>query len=63
MNELRSRFETVVGWGVALGLLAGALALVVAVFAFFSYDWLATGVCLGAAGLAFAETANALLRA
>jgi hypothetical protein len=43
-------------------MITGILALIAAAFAFFSYDWTATGVCLGAAALAFGTTANAVLR-
>lgn len=62
MAAQRSRSETVLGLSVLLGLLTGILALASAVFAFFSYDWVATGICLGAAGLSFGLVANALLR-
>lgn len=37
----------------------GYLALIAAFFAFFNYDWSATGLCLGAAGLTFGLLANA----
>lgn len=56
------RAETVAGISVFLGLATGIASLVAAVFSFFSYNWMATGVCLGAAGLAFGLVANAVLR-
>ena len=31
----------------------GYLAIIAAFFAFFNYDWSATGLCLAAAGLTF----------
>ena len=62
MNEQRSRLELVVGLSVVLGMLTGILALGAAVFAFGNFDWMALGICLAAAALAFGLIANAVLR-
>ena len=50
--------------GVAVigGLISGIASLIVAVFAFLSYNWIGAGVCLGSAGLAFGLIANAIWR-
>lgn len=50
------------GIAVIGGLISGVASLVVAVFAFGSYNWISVGVCLGAAGLAFGLIANAVWR-
>jgi hypothetical protein len=44
------------------GLVTGIVSLIVAIFSFFNSDWNSTGICLGAAALAFGLVANALLR-
>ena len=62
METQRSRLEAVIGLSVVLGMVTGVLGVIAAVFAFFSYDWMAAGVCIGAAGLAFGLVANAVLR-
>jgi hypothetical protein len=54
--------ETIAGVAVICGMVAGFAALVAAVFAFFSFNFVGAGVCLGAAGLSFGLVANASLR-
>ncbi|MBN1249800.1 MAG: hypothetical protein JXC32_19210 [Anaerolineae bacterium] len=39
--------------------ITGYLAIIAAFFAFFNYDWSATGLCLSAAGLTFGLLAMA----
>jgi len=56
------RAHTVAGLSVFLALVTGIASLIAAVFSFFSTNWAGTGVCLGAAALAFGLVANAVLR-
>jgi len=62
MKNKSDRFESILGILIIGGLLTGLVGLVGAVFAFFSAEWIGVGVCLGASGLAFGLTSNALLR-
>jgi len=62
MAEGRRSGETIAGVAVICGMVTGYAALVAAVFAFFSYNWVGAGVCLAAAGLSFGLVANAALR-
>lgn len=62
MKPELDRAYAVAGISVFLGLATGIASLVVALVAFLSMNWMATGVCLGAAGLAFGLVANAVLR-
>jgi hypothetical protein len=54
--------ETMAGMAVICGMAAGFASFIVAVFSFFNFDWLGTGVSLAAAGLSFGLVANASLR-
>ncbi len=62
MEKKPNRLEAVLGIVVIASLVTGFSGLLVAVFAFFSAEWVGAGVCLGAAALAFGLVANALLR-
>lgn len=62
MTEGRRRGETIAGVAVVCGMVTGYAALIAAVFAFFSFNWVGAGVCLAAAGLSFGLVANAALR-
>ena len=62
MAEGRRKGETIAGVAVVCGMVTGYAALIAAVFAFFSFNWVGAGVCLGAAGLSFGLVANAALR-
>ena len=62
MAEARRRGETIAGVAVICGMVTGYAALVAAVFAFFSFNWVGAGACLAAAGLSFGLVANAALR-
>jgi hypothetical protein len=54
--------EMVAGVAVVCAMFVGFVALVAAVFAFVSFNWVGAGVCLLAAGLSFGLVANASLR-
>lgn len=58
----KSKAETVAGIAVLLAFVTGVASLVVAVFSFFSANWVGAGTCLVAAALAFGLVANAVLR-
>ena len=62
MARRANRLEAVLGIVVIASLFTGFSGMLVAVFAFFSAEWVGAGVCLGAAALAFGLVANALLR-
>jgi hypothetical protein len=62
MDTTIEKAERVGGIAVIGGLVTGLASLVVAVFAFFNYNWIGAGVCLGSAGLAFGLIANAVWR-
>jgi hypothetical protein len=62
MATTTEKAETVGGIAVICGLVTGFASLVVAVFAFFNYNWVGAGVCLASAGLAFGLVANAVWR-
>jgi hypothetical protein len=62
MEKKPNRLEAVLGIVVIASLVTGFSGLLIAVFAFFSTEWVGAGVCLGAAALAFGLVANALLR-
>ena len=62
MAEGQRRGETIAGVAVVCGMITGYAALVAAVFAFFSFNWVGAGACLAAAGLSFGLVANAALR-
>jgi len=62
MEKERNRFEAVLGIVLIASVVTGFAGLLVAAFAFFSYEWVDAGVCLGAAALAFGLIANAILR-
>jgi uncharacterized membrane protein YphA (DoxX/SURF4 family) len=62
MTEARRKGETIAGVAVICGMATGYAALIAAVFAFFSFNWVGAGVCLAAAGLSFGLVANAALR-
>ena len=62
MAKTTEKAETVGGVAIICGLVTGFASLVVAVFAFFTYNWVGVGVCLGAAGLAFGLVSNAVWR-
>jgi hypothetical protein len=47
---------------VTCGLFVGLASIVAAGTAFWNHEWIGTGVCLGAAGLAFGLAANAVWR-
>ncbi|MGC9523244.1 MAG: hypothetical protein ACP5HG_15340 [Anaerolineae bacterium] len=60
--ERPSKLDAILGQSVVAGMVTGFLALGAAIFAFFGNDWMATGICLAAAGLSFGLVANAMLR-
>ena len=62
MAEGHRKGETIAGVAVICGMITGHASLVIAVFAFFSFNWVGAGVCLAAAGLSFGLVANAALR-
>ena len=55
------RGDTIAGVAVVCGMAAGFASFVVAVFSFFSANFVGAGVSLAAAGLAFGLVANASL--
>jgi hypothetical protein len=57
------RGDMLVGLATAGTAITGVGALFVALFAFFTGRWEATGVCLVAAAIAFGAVVNAVLRA
>ena len=62
MSTTTEKAEMVGGIAVICGLVTGFASLVMAIFSFFSYNWIGAGVCLGSAGLAFGLVANAVWR-
>lgn len=62
MEKKSNTFDVLLGIGVVFGLVTGIAGLLTAVYAFFSGEWLGTGLCLLAAAVAFGQIANALLR-
>ncbi len=54
--------EMIAGLAVACAMGTGFAAVVAALFAFFSLNWVGAGVCFAAAGLSFGLVANASLR-
>jgi hypothetical protein len=62
MSTSLSDARTVGGIAVICGLLSGVAGLLAATFAFFSYNWVGVGVCIGSAGLSFGLVANAVWR-
>jgi uncharacterized membrane protein len=62
MDKSVERFQRLLSVGIIAGLVTGFVALIAAVLAFFSADWVGTGACLAAAGLAFGLISNAVLR-
>lgn len=58
----KRRGETIAGVAVVCGMAAGFASFVVAVFSFFTFNFVGAGVCLAAAGLSFGLVANASLR-
>jgi hypothetical protein len=60
--KMDRRFSSFIGFTLIAAMLTGIASVVVAVFAFFNSDWIASGICLTAAALAFGLTTNALLR-
>ena len=62
MAENNRKGETAAGVAVVCGLFTGFAALLAAVFACFSFNWVGAGVCLLAAGVSFGLLANASLR-
>lgn len=62
MSKEMTRLDALLGRSVIAGTLTGFFALVAAFFAFIESDWTGTGLCLGAAALAFGLVANAMLR-
>ena len=62
MENKNNKFDAILGIIIIAGLITGIGSLVAAFFAFFNYDWVGTGVCLGAAALSFGLIANAILR-
>ena len=62
MSENRRQFDRIIGLVTLGGAITGVAGLVAALFAFFSGEFVATGVCLIAAALSFGLLANALIR-
>ncbi|MBZ5552301.1 MAG: hypothetical protein LAO21_06240 [Acidobacteriia bacterium] len=62
MPEASDKAKAIGGIAVILGMVTGIASLISAYVAFFSGNWVGTGACLGAAGLAFGLIANALWR-
>ena len=62
MTTEPDKAKAIAGISVSLGRVSGIASLIAAVFSFFSYNWVGTRICLGAAGLAFGLVANAVLR-
>ena len=56
------RFSSMIGFAIIAVVMTGVASLVVAVVAFINSDWVASGISLVAAALAFGLTTNALLR-
>lgn len=56
------RFSSIIGFMIIAVIFTGIASFVVAVVAFFNSDWIASGISLAAAALAFGLTTNALLR-
>lgn len=63
MSENRGKLDAIIGLAALGSSITGVAGLVVAAFALFSGELLATGVCLIAAALSFGLLASALLRA
>jgi hypothetical protein len=61
MSPKPNRFEALIGLAIIATLVTGFASLLVALFAFFNADWTGSGVCLGAAALAFGLVAHAIL--
>jgi hypothetical protein len=62
MAKTTERLDAILGQSVIAAMITGVAAVVAAIFAFIQGDWVGTGVCLGAAGLAFGLLANAMMR-
>jgi hypothetical protein len=62
MSKAKWTGETIMGVAVIMGMFSGFAGIVAAVFAFFTFNFVGAGVCLGAAGLSFGLVANAALR-
>ena len=63
MNNNQNSPSIIAGLAIILGLVTGLAALLVAFFAVVNdFNWLAAGLSLGAAALAFGLVANAILR-
>ncbi len=62
MEKRVERFQSLLSVGIIAGLVTGFVAFIAAALAFFSADWIGTGVCLAAAALAFGMISNAVLR-
>jgi hypothetical protein len=62
MDKKSNRAATALGIAVLGSLVTGVACLLVTTFAFFNYDWVGAGICLGAAALSFGLIANAISR-
>jgi hypothetical protein len=62
MAKTTEKLDAILGQSVIAAMVTGVAAVVAAIFAFIQADWMGTGVCLAAAGLAFGLLANAMLR-
>ena len=61
MNSRPNKIDKVLGISVIAGLTTGIASLLTALFAFYNSDWTGTGICLGAAAVAFGLLTNMLL--
>jgi hypothetical protein len=62
VSENHRKLDTIIGLVTLGGAITGVAGFVAALVAFFNGDFVATGVCLIAAGLSFGLLANALIR-
>jgi hypothetical protein len=62
VSESRKQLNTIIGLATVGGGIIGIAGFVAALVAFFSGDFVATGLCLVAAALSFGLLANAVLR-
>jgi hypothetical protein len=61
MNSKPNKFDMVLGMSVIACLTTGIASLLTALFAFYNSNWTGTGICLGAAAIAFGLLTNAII--
>ncbi len=62
MSEKREKLGVVIGFAALGSCITGVVSLIVALVPLFNGNFLAAGVCLAAAALAFGLLANAMFR-